>query len=165
MAHRISRILLIATSLGVLIGVSASGRTSGAAEPGPAPIKVWIGDIRYEGREAYSIVVSASNSWPRDVLVRIVEEGFFIQGEHGWMRLPVKQGERKNGEFLLPGSGSKDWKSTIEIRPDMPDLFRTYEGDLSLMYKYTYASRTKDSTGVFNKTDEVYCWVKPGTSE
>jgi hypothetical protein len=122
--------------------------------------------MHYEGKDTYNLVVSTSNASSKDVLIRIIEENFFIQTERGWAQLKVLNGISHAGrEFLLPGTGNIDRPALIDIPLTMPDLFRTYEGDLSLMYKYTYSVRTVGGTGAIQRADEIYCWVKPGTSQ
>ena len=138
-----------------------------AQEPGPGHIQVLVENLQYDGRNAYSIVISASNPSSKNVLVNVIKEGFSIQTDRGWAQLSVLNGtNRESTEFLLPPAGKNAWTASVSIPLTMPDLFRTYEGDLSLRYKYTYTARTAEGTGaVFQKADEVYCWVKPGTSQ
>lgn len=146
---------------------TAFAETAFVKEPSGIGIRVLIENIQYEGKDAYSLVVSTSNASSRDVLVRIIEEGFFIQTDRGWAQLNVLNGiNREREEFPLPRVGKNVWAASISIPLTRPDLFRTYEGDLSLMYKYTYTVRTADGIGAeFQRADEVYCWVKPGTSQ
>src|SRR5512143_2385421 len=134
---------------------------------GPGTIKVLIDNLHYEGRDAYSIVISAENPSSKNLLVKFIKEGFFIQTERGWAELTALKGSNnEDEEFLLPFKGKKERTASIRIPLTVPDLFKTYEGDLSLMYRYTYSVRTGYGTGaVFRITDEVYCWVKPGTSQ
>jgi hypothetical protein len=166
MAHRTACALRIVI-LFILIGTARLGGVVQAQEPGAGRITVLIGNMQYEGKDAYSLVVSTSNVSSKDVLIRIIEENFFIQTDRGWAQLRVLKGiNHESAEFLLPGAGNNDRPASITIPPTVPDLFRTYEGDLSLMYKYTYSVRTVDGTGAaFQRTDEVYGWMKPGTSQ
>ncbi len=166
MAHRTACALRIVI-LFVLIGTVRLGGVVQAQEPGAGHIKVLIENMHYEGKDAYSLIVSTSNVSSKDVLIRIIEENFFIQTDRGWAQLKVLKGiNHESGEFLLPSAGNIDRPASITIPLTMPNLFRTYEGDLSLMYKYSYSVRTADGTGAaFQRTDEVYCWVKPGTSQ
>jgi hypothetical protein len=166
MAHRTACALRVLILL-VLIGTVRLGGAARAQEPGAGHIKVLIENMHYEGKDAYSLLVSTSNSSSKDVLIRIVEENFFIQTDRSWTQLKVLKGiNHESGEFLLPSAGNHDRSASITIHLTVPNLFRTYEGDLSLMYKYTYSVRAVDGTGAaFQRTDEVYCWVKPRTSQ
>ena len=166
MAHRTACTLLVLVLL-VVIGTACLGEAVRAQEPGAGHIRVLIKTMHYEGEDTYTLVVATSNASSKDVLIRIVEENFFIQTDPGWAQLKVLKGiNHESGEFLLPGAGDHDRSASITIHLTMPNLFRTYEGDLSLMYKYTYSMRTADGIGAaFQRTDEVYCWVKPGTSQ
>ena len=151
----------------VLIGNVLLAGVVPAQEPGPGPVQVLIENIHYEGKNAYSLVIAAVNPSSKNVLVKIIKEGFFIQTDRGWAQLNVLNGtNRESKEFLLLSAGKNTWTASVGIPLTVPDLFRTYEGDLSLMYKYTYTVRTAEGTGaVFQRADEVYCWVKPGTSQ
>jgi hypothetical protein len=166
MIHRTSCALRV-LALIVLIATVLLPAVVRAEEPGPVHIKVLIDNLHYEGKNAYSIVISAENPSSRNVLVNIIKEGFFIQTDHGWLELTALKGTISGSEeFLLLPNGKIERVASISIPLTVPDLFRTYEGDLSLMYRYTYSVRTGDGTGaVFRMTDEVYCWVKPGTSQ
>lgn len=138
-----------------------------AQAPGPGHIRVLVEKIQYEGKDAYSIVISASNPSSKNVLVKVIKEGFSIQTERGWAKLDVlNETNRESMEFMIPSVGKNAWTASVSIPLTVPDLFRTYEGDLSLRYQYTYSVRTGDKTGAaFQMADEVYCWVKPGTSQ
>ncbi|OGW38027.1 MAG: hypothetical protein A2010_10895 [Nitrospirae bacterium GWD2_57_9] len=129
-------------------------------------IRVLIDNIQYEGKDAYSLVVSTSNSSSRDLRITIVDEGFFIQTDSGWTQLTVRQKEQGDRAFLLPALKKNERAAQLSIPVTIPQLFRTYEGDLSLMYRYTYTMRTAEGTGAaLQRADEVYCWIKPGTSD
>ncbi len=137
-------------------------------EPSTGDIRLLIVKIHYEGTDAYSIVVSITNASSKDVLIRALEEGFFLQTNRGWTHLEMmddEKGRRREG-ILIPHNQKKEMVALISIAGTIPDLFRTYEGDLSLMYKYTYAIQTLEDSGTaFQREDEIYCWVKPGTSQ
>lgn len=136
------------------------------SEPTGIYIRVLIENLRYEGNDGYSLVVMTSNASSRDLRVTIVDEGFFIQTDRGWTQLAVRHNAGEAGEFLLPSLKEHERAAVISIPLAVPHLFRTYEGDLSLAYRYTYAVRTDGGAEVrFQRTDEVYCWVKPGTSQ
>jgi hypothetical protein len=150
----------------VLIGTVPLGGVVRAQEPGAGHIKVLIENIHYEGKDAYSLVVSTSNASSKDILIRIIEENFFIQTDRGWAQLKVHGRNRESGEFLLPHDGKNQLAVSISIPLIVPNLFRTYEGDLSLMYKYTYSVWTVDGTSAsFQRADELYYWITPGTSQ
>jgi hypothetical protein len=159
------------TALIVIAAVSflaASPRFSPARESGAGDIRVTIEKIQYAGGDRYTLVVSLENVSSRDVLVRPLEEGFFIQLEHDWAPVNITDvgKTRDSPDILLPSGVNKERPASIVISLALPDLFRTYEGDLSLMYKYAYSVREADGAGAaFRKADEVYCWVKPGTSQ
>lgn len=150
----------------LLLGAACPHGAVGAQAPDAGRIQVQIGNIQHKGNDAYQIVVSTSNASSADVLVSIIEEGFFIQTDRGWSQLMMKENASDNGGFRLPSAGISVRSGTLSIPLSLPELFRTYEGDLSLMYKYTYSVRTVGGTGpAIQRADEVYCWIKPGTSQ
>ena len=165
MAHlliRRPRVLMLI----LFLGASCLPAVVRAQGPDAASIRVQIENIQHKGNDAYRIAVSTSNSSSANILISIIEEGFFIQTDRGWSRLTLKEHVRDSGEFRLPSAGISDRSATLSIPLSLPGLFRTYEGDLSLMYKYAYSVREADGAGAaFRKADEVYCWVKPGTSQ
>ncbi len=137
-----------------------------AKEPNRTDIRMSIENIQFNGNDSYSIVVSAMNASPKDIRVSITEEGFFIQTDRGWTRLRVNGTFREGGELLLPHDRKNELTVSIIIPQTIPDLFRTYDGNMSLMYKYKYSVWTMDGTGTpFQRADEIYCWVKPKTSQ
>jgi len=157
---------LILTS--VLSGNACRADIASVQRPVTSDIRVMIENIHYEGEDSYLLVVSVTNASPKDVLLQPVEEGFFIQTNHGWAHLEILNNRLgpKHENIIVPHSQKKEMVSLIGIPQTIPDLFRTYEGDLSVKYKYTYAIRTwENSAAAFQRSDEVYCWLRPGTSQ
>ncbi len=129
-------------------------------------IRVLIEDIQYNGNDVYTLLVSMTNASPMDIMVRIIEEDFFVQTDRGWMQLKMNGHSGEGGEFLLPHDGKHELAASINIPLTIPRLFRTYDGDISLMYKYKYVIWAAAGTGApVQRGDEVYCWVTPGTSQ
>lgn len=113
------------------------------------------------------LVVSITNASSKDVLLQSIEEGFFIQTNRGWAHLEILNNRIGNMHetIIIPHNQKQDMVSLISIPRTIPDLFRTYEGDLSLMYKYAYTIRTREGSGTaYQRSDEVFCWLRPGTS-
>lgn len=134
-----------------------------AAAPDSTSVRVVIDNIRHQGGDEYSLQVVTSHASTMGLLVSIIEDGFFIQTDKGWNRIPLHQ-DRLDEEFLVPAGKTHERMAHITISPATPHLFRTFEGDLSLAYRYTYKVRRADKTAVL-VSDEVYCWVRPGTSQ
>lgn len=140
--------------------------TAPAKESYRIDIRVLIENIKYNGNDEYTLLVSMANASPMDIMVRIIEEGFFVQTDRGWMQLKINGQSDESGEFLLPRDGKHELAASINIPLTIPRLFRTYDGDISLMYKYKYAIWAAAGTGApVQRGDEVYCWVTPGTSQ
>lgn len=150
----------------ILIGLSPMSCVVLAQGTESPPLKVTIDSIQYEDADSYSLVIATSGASSHDILIGIIEEGFFIQTDSGWEQLQVNRFGKTDGDLLLSVDGIYTRTGSIRIPLALPNLFRTYEGDLSLMYKYVYSVRKADGIGAtFRKTDEVYCWVSPGTSQ
>jgi hypothetical protein len=163
-AGRVSTITILTAV--VYIFVSAFPFVLLASEPIALHIRVLIDNMRYEGKDAYSLVISTANSSSASIRVKIAEEGFFIQTDRGWKQLTVGQKGHDSREFLLPARGKNERAAVLSIPLTIPHLFRTYEGDLSLVYRYNYTMQTAEGTGAaLQRADEVYCWIKPGTSD
>lgn len=153
---------------GVLSGNACRPDIASVEGPIASDIRVLIENIHYEGKDSYTLVVSVSNASPKDVLLQPVEEGFFIQTNRGWAHLEILNNKisRKHEDIMLPHNQKKEMVSLIGIPRTIPDLFRTYEGDLSLMYRYSYVIRNREDSGTASqRSDEIYCWLRPGTSQ
>src|SRR5512146_2655780 len=108
-------------ALVVLIGTVLLPAVVRAEEPGPGHVKVLIDNLHYEGRNAYSIVISAENPSSKNVLVKIIREGFFIQTDRGWAELTALKGTIEGSEeFLLVPAGKKERAASISIPLTVP---------------------------------------------
>ncbi len=128
-------------------------------------VKVTIESLRYRGADVYTLVVSIGNASSRPTAVRIDEEGFSIQTERSWAPVQVRRAPQEKPIFRLAAGAAAEREIEIKIPPDIPDAFRTDEGNLSLRYTYVYTLRAEAGGTDERKTDDVYCWVKPGTSD
>ena len=160
---RATLVFIVLSAISLNTAFAAASLSKGPDQP---DIKVEIESMKYEGGDTYSLVIATANSSSTSALVSIIEEGFFIQTDRGWTQLTVLNGtDHKEETFHVMPSGKKDRPAKFNIPLTTPDLFRTYEGDLSLMYKYSYSVQSANgSRGASRKADEVYCWVKPETS-
>ena len=168
MANRKTGALWVLILTSVLSGNACRPDIASVQGPVTRDIRVLIENIHYEGEDAYLLVVSFTNASPKDVLLQLIEEGFFIQTNRGWAHLEILKGRtgNKHENIILPHNQKKETVSLIGIPRTIPDLFITYEGDLSLMYKYAYVIRTREDSGTASQlSDEVYCWLRPGTSQ
>jgi hypothetical protein len=136
------------------------------AEEGPkAYLKVSIKKIQYNGNDTYSLLTMVANVSSREIQIKKMEQHLFIQTDKGWEQLKTENGNipsHGNG-FLLTADATHESTVTIRIPLTMPDIFRTYEGDISL--KYTYRVRYVDhrSDKEYLKADEDYYWITPRT--
>lgn len=156
---------LILTSALVFTGIVRAS-TGASKECSRSDIKITIKTITYEGRDNYSLITSVINDSSQDVRVSRFEEHFFMQTKKGWylLRTIDVASDAANGVFLLSQGAKKEYSARLNIPINMPETFRTYEGDISLMQRYTL--RCIDGSGnESQKTDEVLYWVTPRTAK
>ncbi len=110
-------------------------------------------------------LVDGSVSFPDSAvsLVNRFEERFFAQTETGWALLKeVDPGAFVRPAETAPGVSRIDLRLGIPL--SIPGLFRTYEGDVSLMQKIRYEC-TNRSGGKSMKEEELLYWITPRTSK
>lgn len=136
------------------------------AQEGPkADLKVSINKIQYKGNDTYSLLIMVTNVSSREIQIKAMKQHLFIQTDKGWEPLKTENGNipsHGNG-FLLTANATHESIVTIRIPLTIPDIFRTYEGDISL--KHTYSIRYVDhrSDKEYLKADEDYYWITPRT--
>jgi len=136
-----------------------------AEERPKADLKVSINKMQYKGNDTYSLLIMVANISSREIQIKVMEHHLYIQTDKGWEPLNTENGNipsHGNG-FLLTADATHESIVTIRIPLTMPDIFRTYEGDISL--KHTYNMRYVDhrSGKEFLKADEDYYWITPRT--
>lgn len=136
------------------------------AEEGPkADLKVSIKKLQYKGNDTYSLLIVVTNVSSSEIQIKEMEQHLYIQTDKGWEPLKTENGNipsHDNG-FLLTTGATHESIVTIRVPLTMPDIFRTYEGDISL--KHTYNMRYVDhrSRKEYHKADEDYYWITPRT--
>jgi hypothetical protein len=136
------------------------------AEEGPkADLKVSIEKMQYKGNDTYSLLITVANESSREIQIKEMEQHLLIQTDKSWEPLKTENGNspsHRNG-LLLAADAKNESIVIIRIPLTMPDIFRTYEGDVSL--KYTYRMRYVDhrSSKEYIKTNEDYYWITPRT--
>ncbi len=136
-----------------------------AEERPKADLKVSIKKMQYKGNDTYGLHIIVANISSRAIKLNELEQHLFIQTDMGWEPLNIESGNissHGNG-FLMTAGAIHESLFTIRIPLTMPDIFRTYEGDISL--KHTYSMRYVDhhSGKEYLKADEDYYWITPRT--
>ncbi len=127
-------------------------------------VNATIDSIRYKGNDDYLITVTLSFAASENAFIKGFEQYFSIQTERGWSSL--KASERST---TAPAAGNASGAPgkvhlMLSIPLNTPDLFRTYEGDISLMQKIGYECTDRRSGGSGKEEERLY-WITPRTSK
>ncbi len=154
---------ILISAAGVLFLSLLSVRPAYPAEAGCGS-RVTIDRITYTGDDTYRVTGSVSFPASADSPVKSFEECFFVQTETGWAPLQVLDRDaavRPVGN--VPGT-PPNIDLMLRIPLNTPGLFRTYEGDISLMEKIRYEclDRGGAKSGM---EEEILYWITPRTSK
>ncbi len=129
-------------------------------------ITIWVESISHFGADEYKVEIGLMNSSTKLISVREFERKFYIQTDRGWNMLAldaVVLYDSLNADPSLNAKGKKMIITVLKIPMHTADLFRTYEGDVNLMFKYRLKFSAKRKGDIFSKSDEEYYWISPGT--
>lgn len=142
-------------------------RASSSEERMKDDIKVNIEEIHFEGSDKYKAVISLVNDSSRDILAQEMVNKFFAQTDKDWKQLQAWEAEHSSdaGGFRLAAGAKRKIIVEIRIPLTIPDIFRTYEGDVSLMFRYRLRCIVYPASTAVLKEDESYFWVTPMTQQ
>lgn len=140
-------------------------RASSSEERMKDDIKVTLEEIHYEGSNKYKAVISVVNDSSREIMAQEMEKHFFVQTDKGWKQLRAWEAEHSSdaGGFRLASGSKRSIIMSLKIPLNIPDIFRTYEGDVSLLFRYRLRCIVHPAGTVFLKEDESYFWITPKT--
>ncbi len=122
-------------------------------------LKVEVEGIAYHGEDSYMVQTSVSNRSARDLSMKEFEMDYSFQTEKGWQT--VASQSDFHGQSDLPPGASRGIRDVIRIPLHDQDLFRTFEGDVSLRIEYHV--HCPDDAGL--QTKEHLYWVTPETDK
>ncbi len=125
-------------------------------------INAAIDSISYKGDDSYLITVTLSVADSENSRSNDFEEHFFVQTDKGWSPLKVSKSDTAFTAGDVSGTSKKESLKLL-IPLNAPDLFRTYEGDISLMQKIRYEC-ADNRGGESRKEEERLYWITPRTS-
>lgn len=129
-------------------------------------VRVEVEEIRYIGEDDYRIEMSLTNNSEARIILEAADRAFSVQTETGWLPLREKDIEGSfTGKGPIPAGGMKKTASTVHIPPQAPHLFRTYEGDLSLLLRYELRYGVHGRPSNIKKQSEEYYWISPRTGK
>jgi hypothetical protein len=120
--------------------------------------------IGYVGKHRYRIEMIVQNPTPTPRSLQDVDLQFYAQSQGGWVRLDAHpKTASKGADGAFPAMTTTHVYSVVRIPLSLPDLFRTFEGDLSLMIQYRPRAPGHPETTVYNAYRDHYYWIKPTT--
>jgi len=131
-------------------------------------ITIWVESISHFGADEYKVEIGIVNSSTKSISVREFERKFYIQTDRGWNMLEldaVVLYDSLNADLSLSAEGKKMIITALKIPMQTADLFRTYEGDVSLMFKYRLQISAERKGDIISKSNEEYYWISPGTDK
>jgi hypothetical protein len=124
-------------------------------------VGVVIENISHSGKDNYRIQIALTNNHSEVLSLREFDRQFHVQTETGWIRLneAPTQGSLSEKDLYFPALGKKTIVTAVEIPLNMPGLFRTYEGDISLSFRYRLVLTGDGET----REHESLFWITPMT--
>ncbi len=123
-----------------------------------------IDSISYKGEDSYLITVSLSFTASENALIKGFGEYFFIQTDRGWASLKASD----RGTTAPPAGNASGAPEKVHLLLSIPlntrDLFRTYEGDISLRHTLSFVC-SDGGDGESRKEEERLYWITPRTSK
>ncbi|MBZ0155070.1 MAG: hypothetical protein K8I29_02510 [Alphaproteobacteria bacterium] len=159
----------IVSALGIALVAAEAFAKDGqpVREYGGDAVAVEVTAISPLGGTTYRIEISLTNKSSEGVYLRNFEKKFFLQTDTGWRPLQSAdpQGASATAKRYLPAGAGQRIDSLVDIPLHMPDTFRTYEGDISLLFACSVQSAMRPDAEVRRKDCEFYYWVTPMTDK
>jgi len=132
------------------------------------PITIRVESISHFGADEYKVEIVIMNSSTKIISVREFESKFYIQPARSWNMLEldaVVLYDSLNADPSLSANGKKMISTVLKIPMHTADIFRTYEGDVNIMFKYRLQYSTDRKGDILSKSNEEYYWISPGTDK
>lgn len=131
-------------------------------------LKITVEEIRYIGDDSYNIIIGFTNSSTNNLHINqkslIVSIQTDVIGSSGWIK--VKVSGNTEPDFLIKSNEKVRKSLVVDILPERYDnLYRTYEGDLSLKIESELLLRRGNDSKTDRKMEEIYLWLRPGTNK
>lgn len=122
-------------------------------------IEVMISGISYEGDEKYRIEITVMNKSAAPITVKSLELVISMQTDSGFVVLDGTKGAGASGRFALDATAEERISVGVRIPLDTRGLFRTFEGDVSLMLRHRLQLTSEKEV----RSGESYYWLTPLT--
>jgi len=131
------------------------------------PLTFSVRDIRYADHDEYLITISASNDSSKELLIKKIDFRFELQKERGWDTIinDTPDCMRLLLPFTLAAGVRSDCVMRFKMPLTIPYIFKTYEGDISLMATYHLEYSERLSGKESRKSGDALYWVSPRTSQ
>ena len=131
-------------------------------------ISIGVEEISRSDTDEYKIEIGITNSSPKTFSIKEFEYYFYLQSNTGWnmMKLDtVVLNDSLNADPSIRPMSKKMIINIVKIPVRASDIYRTYEGDISLIFKYRLQFTAEGKENVFLKFNEEYYWISPGTNK
>lgn len=133
-------------------------------------LKITVEDIQYLGGSKYKMIIALMNLSRETLHIEINIPVISVQtntiGTAGWIKAAVFDGS--NPRFMLKAHEIINKSFIIHVPLERyENLYRTYEGDISLKVETEILFKRSSSNGSnrMDKMEEVYLWLRPETNK
>ncbi|MEK6672750.1 MAG: hypothetical protein AABY42_04640 [Nitrospirota bacterium] len=120
-----------------------------------------VSNISYSGNDEYRIEIIMMNNSKQNIMVTGFEKRFYVQTDTGRDLLSDRITDSLSG--ILYSTAQRKMIVIAKVPLDMPQLYRTYEGDVSLILTYRLRFTADSGKEVFTKSGDEYYWISPRT--
>lgn len=120
-----------------------------------------VHNISYSGNDEYRIEIIMMNNSKQNVMITGFEIKLYVQTDSGLSLISDSGKDSLSGIFY--SMEQRKTSSIAKVPFDMPQLFRTYEGDVSLILTYKLLFTTGSLKEAFIKSGDEYYWIRPRT--
>ena len=123
-------------------------------------VAIEIEKMAYQGSDTYEMRIALINKSSAPVRIRELSIHFQAQTEKGFAPLASTAAEGPSGAaWGLGADNRKIISSRVKIPSDLPGIFRTFEGDVSLVMRYRILTGKRHEA----REEEAYYWIRPKT--
>lgn len=120
-----------------------------------------VSNISYSGNDEYRIEIIMMNNSKQNVMITGFEIKLYVQTDSGFSLISDSGKDSLSGIFY--SMEQRKTSSIAKLPLDMPQLFRTYEGDVSLIVTYKLLFTAGSLKEAFTKSGDEYYWISPRT--
>lgn len=124
-------------------------------------MSIKVSNISYSGNDEYRIEIMMMNNSKQNIMITGFETKLYVQTDSGISLISDSGKDSLSGIFY--SMEQRKTSSIAKVPFDMPQLFRTYEGDISLILTYKLLFTAESLQEAFTKSGDEYFWISPRT--